>query len=227
MKKFESLGLHNYQLLHLHVAQHDEGQRLQSHYVGCIPDKCILLTLPRTTDGKLSSSGRLKTGESVSVKVPTSNGLATFSCKVLGIAPTPFPIVHLSYPKSLSFNNVRKDPRVDISVPLEMTFASGVKSNGAFSDISVSGGRVLVEHAGADVGETVGLAFDLSVAGLTRPMHMSANIRSCFDVPGNVAATARGERVYGLEFQGLDELQGLIVSAFINGEMAKMHNGGH
>ncbi len=50
---------------------------------------------------------------------------------------------------------------------------------------------------------------------------------SCFDVPGNVAATARGERVYGLEFQGLDELQGLIVSAFINGEMAKIHNGGH
>lgn len=226
MKTFESLGLVNYQLLDLQIPRDGQNTRLQSHFLGYIPEKSLLLTLPRTPDGQLSTGGLLKAGDCLSVQVPTNSGIASFSTEVIGIAPTPFPVVHLAYPKSLSFANARKDPRVHINVPLEMTFASGVKSRGQFSDISVSGGCARIEHAGAEIGEVVQLAFDLSVAGVTRPMSLSAYIRSCLVVPDNTAANARGERTYGLEFQSVDELQTLIVSAFINGEMAKMHKGG-
>jgi c-di-GMP-binding flagellar brake protein YcgR len=220
MMKFEELGLVNYQQLHIHTNSTGEAQRLVSHYVGCIPDKSILLTLPRTSDGRLSPEGRLRAGDSISIKAATSNGLVTFSVKVLGLNSSPFPLLYLAYPRNFSFNNVRKDPRVDITLPLEMTFASGLTSRGVFSDISISGGRIKMEQAGAEVGEEVSIKSQLQVAGINRNIELSAMIRTCFDLP---SGEEQGERVYGVEFTEHDELKSLILSAFINGEMAKRH----
>lgn len=230
MKTFETLGLVNYQRLDLYLGPDNTHRHWYCNYIGLIPGKSILVSMPQAVDGNINTDGLFKAGDDVSIQVPTSSGAARFTSSVLGAATTPIPVLHLSYPDRLSYSNARKNPRVDVQLPLEIVYNSGVRCHGMFSDISISGGRIVIEHAigkiTETIGETVGLAFDLSVAGLTRPMKLQANIRSCADASSISEATKPGERIYGVEFEDIDELQGLIVSAFINGEMAKLHNGG-
>ena len=147
----------NFQEFQLFNLIDGETDGVKAHFVGSIPNKCILITFPASIDG-LSIKKHLSKGKPIEVKVSTRKGLISFTARTEGLSLSPQPVLYLEYPTDFTIDNIRKEPRVDITLPIEMTFASGVKSKGEFSDISVSGGRLKIEHAGADVGDQVSIA---------------------------------------------------------------------
>jgi hypothetical protein len=217
--KFDELKLKDGVQLQLQAsADGGELHKYGSRYIGAIAGKSLIVAMPRTPMG----APRLRPGQKVAVRIMLANGICVFACTIDHLVPSPYPMLHLSYPNNVGFKEVRGSTRVSVDHPVSVTNVSDLDepfSEGIVADISITGARLELAQAIGGVGDQIEVLADVSVGRLMKTMRVKAVIRSRIErstkeLDHNLPA------VYGIEFVEDDEDVLLVLYGYVYSEMA-------
>lgn len=137
-------------------------------------------------------------GTRVECKLIAGQGVVTFTSTVLTNLTTPYPHLHLSYPKHLQVRQLRKHLRVTVTVPAR-AIHNDESSNAhdvSMANLSTHGGMLESPELFAQVGDKVSVQFFLLVAGQEHQLQLNALVRNVHTY-GDIKPLV----CYGLEFQ--------------------------
>lgn len=194
------------------------SERYNCRYVGALPGKALLLSVPRA-NGRLL---RLRPGQKVVARMMVANGVGVFSCSVESQVSEPYPLLHLDYPDEVGFKGIRQSTRIEVALPVAVVNQSSLEAaelEGKIADISLSGARLELAEVLGEMGDKLKLMASVSVAGIHRQLEVEAVIRSRVE-----RSTQEREQkvpvVYGVEFTEQDENRRLLLAAYVYSRIA-------
>lgn len=212
--KFEDYKLPYGYPLQLQAAD-AETTNITARLIGCVPGRTIMVSQPR--------GSRFRTGQKIVARIMVSNGICLFSTVLESTVNLPVPMLCLAYPKKVQFKEIRGAARVDVNLDVDATNISALeekKAQGKISDISLSGAKIELEEALAEVGEELQLVVTVNVANLARELSLKSQVRS--RVERSTREYEEGlPAVYGIEFVENDEDQLLGLYAYVYSSMAQ------
>lgn len=220
--KFEELKLtYGYPLQLQTATSLGQTERFSCRLIGCLPGRSILLSVPKQA-GKLV---KFRTGQKIVVRLMIDNGIGIFACSVESQTQDPYPILHLTYPESVTFKGIRGATRVVVREKIEVintVMESKQKASGFISDMSISGARIELGDDIAEIGDTLELRGQVVIRDVTRELILTGVVRSRVDPTDNIE---EGVLVsYGLEFTRQSDEQRLVMYAYVFNQMALQEN---
>lgn len=216
--KFEELKLsYGYPLQLQSSSSVGQSERFSCRLIGCLPGRSILLSVPKQA-GKLV---KFRVGQKIVARLMIDNGIGIFAGIVESQTLDPYPILHLSYPETVTFKGIRGATRVAVRERIDATNISAeskVSAIGFISDMSVSGTRIELSEDIAEIGDTLELRAQVNIRDVKRELILTGVIRSRVDPTDNL-----GEGVlvsYGLEFINQPDEQRLVMYAYVFNQMA-------
>jgi hypothetical protein len=212
--KFEDMKLtYGYPLQLQTTNASGQPERFSCRLIGCLPGRSVLLSVPKV-GGKLV---RLRTGQKIVARLMVDNGVGIFASIVDTQTIDPYPILHVSYPESVSFKGIRGATRVSIEQPasvINMTRISDQIVSGIVVDISVTGARIEIDEPVGEIGDSIQLNMQVNVAGIQRGLSIDSIIRSRVEAdPQNVGF--ENVIAYGIEFTEKDDDKRLLLFAYV------------
>ena len=220
--KFEELKLtYGYPLQLQTATLGGQPERFSCRLIGCLPGRSILLSVPKQA-GKLA---RFKVGQKIVVRLMIDNGIGIFAGIVESQTQDPYPILHLSYPESVTFKGIRGATRVAVREKIEVTNMSVEAKHkvlGFIADMSVSGTRIELGDDIAEIGDTLELKAQVDIRDVKRELILTGVIRSRIEPTDNLS---EGVLVsYGLAFINQPDEQRLVMYAYVFNQMALQEN---
>ena len=220
--KFEELKLtYGYPLQLQTATLAGQPERFSCRLIGCLPGRSILLSVPKQA-GKLV---KFRTGQKIVVRLMIDNGIGIFAGVVESQTQDPYPILHLSYPESVTFKGIRGATRVAVREKIDVTNMSMEAKHtvsGFISDMSISGTRIELGDDIAEIGDTLELRALVDIRDVKRELILTGVIRSRIDPTDNLS---EGVLVsYGLEFINQPDEQRLVMYAYVFSQMALQEN---
>lgn len=217
--KFEALKLHaGYPLQLQLVGPGGKPLRYSCKLIGYAPGKSILVSPPQA-NGKLV---RLVGGQKIQARLMVANGMCLFATNIETLATSPYPILHLSYPASVSFKGVRNATRVDVRLAATAHNDTALESSeisGVIADISITGARLeLASDIGA-IGDELTLSAPISIGSIERTLSIHAIIRSRIE-RSTREYDEKLPAVYGVEFIEDNEDELLTLYAYVYASMS-------
>jgi Flagellar protein YcgR/PilZ domain len=220
--KFEELKLtYGYPLQLQTATLAGQPERFSCRLIGCLPGRSILLSVPKQA-GKLI---KFRAGQKIVVRLMIDNGIGIFAGIVESQTQDPYPILHLSYPETVTFKGIRGATRVAVREKIEVTnvsVESKIKASGFISDMSISGTRIELSEDIAEIGDTLELRAQVDIRDVKRDLILTGVIRSRVDPTDNL-----GEGVlvsYGLEFTSQTDENRLVMYAYVFNQIALQEN---
>ncbi len=220
--KFEELKLtYGYPLQLQTVTSSGQAERFSCRLIGCLPGRSILLSVPK----QASKLVKFRTGQKIVVRLMIDNGIGIFAGTVESQTQDPYPILHLSYPESVTFKGIRGATRIVVREKIEVmntAMESKHKVSGFISDMSISGARIELGDDIAEIGDTLELRGLVDIRDVTRELILTGVVRSRVDPTDNLD---EGVLVsYGLEFIKQSDEQRLVMYAYVFNQMALQEN---
>lgn len=220
--KFEELKLtYGYPLQLQTATLAGQQERFSCRLMGCLPGRSILLSVPKQA-GKLV---KFRVGQKIVVRLMIDNGIGIFAGIVESQTQDPYPILHLSYPETVTFKGIRGATRVAVHEKIEVTnmsMESKLKAVGFISDMSISGTRIELSDDIAEIGDVLELKARVDIRDVNRELILIGVIRSRVDPTDNLS---EGVLVsYGLEFTSQPDEQRLVMYAYVFNQMALQEN---
>lgn len=216
--KFEELKLaYGYPLQLQTTSLGGQPERFSCRLVGCLPGRSILLSVPKQ-GGKLV---KFRPGQKIVVRLMVDNGIGIFAGIVEVQTNEPYPLLHMSYPESVTFKGIRNATRVAVREKIKATNkTSELKSTaiGFISDISISGARIELTSDVADIGHELELRAQVDIRGIEQELVLFGIIRSRVDPTDNLDDGVLVS--YGLEFIKQSDAQHLVIYAYVFNQMA-------
>ncbi|MDR7091746.1 MULTISPECIES: flagellar brake protein [Cellvibrio] len=220
--KFEELKLtYGYPLQLQTATLAGQPERFSCRLIGCLPGRSILLSVPKQA-GKLI---KFRAGQKIVVRLMIDNGIGIFAGIVESQTQDPYPILHLSYPETVTFKGIRGATRVAVREKIEVTnisVESKIKASGFISDMSISGTRIELSDDIAEIGDILELRAQVDIRDVKRDLILTGVIRSRVDPTDNL-----GEGVlvsYGLEFTSQTDEHRLVMYAYVFNQIALQEN---
>lgn len=216
--KFEELKLaYGYPLQLQTTSLAGQPERFSCRLIGCLPGRSLLLSVPKQA-GKLV---KFRSGQKIVVRLMIDNGIGIFAGIVESLTLDPYPILHLSYPESVTFKGIRSATRVVVCEKIDVSnisLESKPSSQGVISDISISGARIELSDEIAEIGDLLEIKAEVDIRGIKRELVLSGIVRSRVDpTDGHMEAMLVS---YGLEFTQQTEEQRLLMYAYVFNQMA-------
>lgn len=118
--------------------------KLHSYFVGYVKARFVITMLPLVPEvNRPTLLEYLYKGNSVTVRFIRQGTVLGFSATVAHVTFTPIPLLFLEYPQNFESYNLRKDNRVVCLFPVTVVI-KGRELSGALSDISKSGGSIVI-----------------------------------------------------------------------------------
>lgn len=216
--RFEELKLaYGYPLQLQTTSVAGQPERFSCRLIGCLPGRSILLSVPKQA-GKLL---KFRPGQKIVVRLMIDNGIGIFAGIVEVQTQEPYPILHLSYPETVTFKGIRNATRVAVREKMTVTNTSmEIKptTTGFISDISISGARIELGDDIAEIGDVLELTAHVDIRGIRQELILIGAIRSRVDPTDNLDDGALVS--YGLEFMNQPDEQRLIMFAYVFNQMA-------
>jgi hypothetical protein len=220
--KFEELKLtYGYPLQLQTATLGGQPERFTCRLIGCLPGRSLLFSVPKQA-GKLV---KFRAGQKIVVRLMIDNGIGIFAGIVESQTQDPYPILHLSYPESITFKGIRGATRIAVRERIEVTNMSAETRrnvSGFISDMSISGTRIELGDDIAEIGDTLELRAQVDIREVKKELILTGVIRSRVDPTDNL-----GEGVlvsYGLEFIKQSDEQRLVMYAYVFNEMVLQEN---
>ena len=178
-----------------------KAERCNVHLIGCVPHASVLMTAPQAPNGVRLE---LIEGDSLVVRVFSSQNAYAFGCDVLRVNKLPYPYVHTSYPESVQGTVIRKAPRVQTKIAVEVR-AQGLDQAPVpmvMTNLSADGAQLHGRLRGIGFGDQLHLTFSVQLHQVDFPLAVQARIRTV--ATGAVTSkTASPKARVGLEFVDL------------------------
>jgi hypothetical protein len=220
--KFEELKLtYGYPLQLQTATVGGQPERFSCRLIGCLPGRSILLSVPK----QAAKLVKFRAGQKIVVRLMIDNGIGIFAGIVESQTQDPYPILHLSYPETVTFKGIRGATRVAVRERIEVTnisLESKITASGFISDMSISGTRIELSDDIAEIGDMLELKAQVDIRDVQRELILIGVIRSRVDPTDNL-----GDGVlvsYGLEFAMQPDDQRLVRYAYVFNQMALQEN---
>lgn len=182
----------------------------EAQLLGYRVGETVLVFLP-----KKPSQVQLYDGIKVEAKVPMQTGIVDFESRIELMCSQPFAYLHLSYPRAVHFEPLRRFPRFTFDGVLALTAASELgittgRSQGRFCDISLNGAKLALEKELGSTARQVTLSAAVTVAGMAQQLELQGRIQRVFGREDKVPGCPFG---YGVAFSAPTPSQRLILLA--------------
>jgi hypothetical protein len=216
--KFEDLKLaYGYPLQLQTSSLSGQAERFSCRLIGCLPGRTLLLSVPKQA-GKLV---KFRTGQKIVVRLMIDNGIGIFAGIVEAQTTDPYPILHLSFPESVTFKGIRSATRVAVHEKIDIISTangSAQPTSGFISDISINGCRIELGSDIAELGDSLELKAEVEIRGLKRLLLLKGIVRSRVDPTDNIEEGALVS--YGIEFSAHSDDEQLVIYAYVFNHMA-------
>lgn len=217
--KFEDLKLaYGYPLQLQTTSLSGQPERFSCRLIGCLPGRSLLLSVPKLA-GKLV---RFRAGQKIIVRLMIDNGIGIFASVVEAQTMDPYPILHLSFPESVTFKGIRSATRVAVQERVEIFSVHGdnvQSAPGFISDISINGCRIELGADIAELGDSLTLKAEVDIRGVKRLLLLKGIVRSRVDATDNIDEGALVS--YGIEFSDQSDDERLVMYAYVFSHMAQ------
>lgn len=187
----------------------DDAQRYTVKLLGYSKGRSVVVTAPMI-DG---SYAIVKQDTAFVVRLFSGKSVYAFPAHVLKVANTPFPYLHLSYPKKVSGMRVRQAQRAAVRIIAAVTDAAGAAHAATLVDISKGGALLAGKSALGGPGSPITCKFRLQFDDIDQFVQVGGVIRSVTHAsdPESEQATLN----HGLEFTDIPDQDRLALTAFV------------
>ncbi len=217
--EFEDLRLVHGATLQLQVSNSaGQPERYSCRYVGAVSGRSLIFTQPRIA-GK---APRFRPGQRVAVRLMIANGIGLFAATVEAQTSEPIPLLHVSYPDSVTFKGIRSATRVVVNQPVAVINQDELESpqtSGQVADISINGARLELREPIAKVGDKVKLEAKVAVEGQQWPLGVQCIVRSRIE-RSTQEQNQSLPAVYGVEFIEKNKDALLVLHAYVFSRIA-------
>lgn len=196
----------------LTIASPDSDENYSAWVIG-VHDRSIIVTAPRRTNGALVT---FRLGQACVCRAFQMTSAFRFRSTITRVIFEPFPHVHIEAPQHVERRTVRNRPRAAVFV--DVTIEAPLPAAGVIVDLSVSGGRLAVEEGVNFLrGHALRMGVKIQLIDSTFDLTLKANVVRVFGV-----SDGRHPKVhfYGIRFEGLSELERLVLHGYVSGELA-------
>lgn len=212
--EFEDLKLPQGTALQLQVTNSaGQPERFSCRFVGAVPGRSLIFSVPRSS-GKLA---RFRPGQKMAVRLMVANGIGLFASVVEAQGTEPYPLLYVSYPESVTFKGIRSATRVAIDQPVEAENTSslhGSQTSGIFADISITGARLELRDAIAEIGDQLTLSACVRIADIELDLVVAAVVRSRVE-RSTQEQNQQLPAIYGVEFTERNPEAVLVLYAYV------------
>jgi c-di-GMP-binding flagellar brake protein YcgR len=199
------------------MAPNESHEAYSANLLG-VHENVMMLTAPVKPDGSLVV---VTPGQSWLCRTFQVTSAFRFRSTVLKAAFEPFPHLHLEAPKQVDCRKVRGRPRA--SVYVQCRLPDHAEARGAIVDLSVSGARLALDGEVRLVkDQVVRLQASFPVLDSSFNLDIQCTVVAAF---GPSDARHPGIFFYGLKFDGLSELESLVLHGFVSAHLAVELNG--
>lgn len=198
----------------------DDAQRHTVRFLGYNKGGSVMVSAP-VLDGGYAI---IKQDTAFVVRFFSGKSVYAFPSHVLKSANTPYPYVHLAYPRKVKGMRVRRSQRAAIRVITSVTDSSGASHAGTLMDISKGGALLAARSALGKKGEVLSLKFRLQFDEIDQFLQVGATIRS---VQQNPDAGKDAQAIqHGLEFTEVPDDERLALTAFVYHKLIEISESG-
>jgi len=190
------------------------SEETQTAWVLGVHERSILLTAPRLPNGSLLP---VKVGHGWVCRAFQLTTAFRFRSTVLKVVFEPFPQVLIEAPQHVEQKAVRSRPRAAVFMPV--TIEAPHPFPGVMVDLSVSGGRLAVEEGSPLDHRGQELSVDLKLEMIDTRFELSLKSRIVV-VLGACDARHPRIRFYGVKFEEPNEIERLVLHAYVSGQLA-------
>ncbi len=193
-------------------------ERIFVKLIGYRDDKSILVTMPRANGDLI----RVVNGQLFIVRLFSGQTVYAFNVTVMESKASPYPYLHLSYPKKVESVVVRNAQRVNVELIVSVQNGDPDKNNddsvsAKLTDISTGGAKLSTITPIGSVGDDISMSARLTVGGVEQYLQILATVRR---VETEEADNKRSYS-YGLEFRFVEEKDRLVLHGFVYEELSK------
>lgn len=182
--------------------------------IGYQKDTGVLVTAP------------LKDGQYVMIRewdgftVRFFSGLAVYNFETSAIKQTqvPYPVLHLTYPRSVQFKQIRQKPRLSLElIAVAHEESRGLAASVRIADLSVGGASLMSKTPLGQIGQSFKLKFKLEIESIEVLMEVKSQIRKV-DPP----KVGEENSHYGISFYDVPDEMEIALSAFVTNAMLEL-----
>jgi c-di-GMP-binding flagellar brake protein YcgR len=176
--------------------------------LGYAKGRSVMVT-PPMVDGAYAM---VKQDAAFVVRFFSGKSVYAFPAHVLKMSNTPFPYLHLSYPKKVRGMRVRRAQRASVRLITSVSDMYGALYAGTLVDISKGGAQLVAKEAFGELGDELQLKFRLQFDDIDQFVHVKAGIRSVRTNPDSESEAHAVQ--HGLEFVEVQAGDRLALSAY-------------
>lgn len=189
------------------------GGRYYVKLIGYVPGKSLLVTAP-LVDGKIAL---MREGQNFVIRCFSGKNAYAFKSATFKVVNTPFPHLHLMYPREVRGLEVRKGARVHTNIISAIKVLSGAQADsqaaGTVANLSVGGALLIAKNALGDKGDRISLTFRVALQDIESFPSLEAVIRSVSQEPADEGGLSRVQ--HGLEFRDVSQEDRVMLTAFV------------
>jgi len=179
--------------------------------IGYVKGKNLMVSVPNKP-GQVT----LLAGTNVELCAQLPQGSLSFEVEIECINESPFLYLLLEYPRGVEFKRRRCEPRFSVDTPVEVLGHTGMgmktsPQSGHLLDVSVNGGRVVLEKELTSMITQIDVGLMLSYRKFERDLNLVAKIRNSAPLSDNHSECGFG---YGIEFVEINEVDKLFLQAY-------------
>jgi len=195
----------------LQLQSHLEGaaDRYGVKLIGYVKGRSLIVTTPKQNGYVML----LREGQEFVVRFFSGKSAYAFPAAILKVVNTPYPHLHLTYPKEVSGLLVRSGMRAKVNLIASVSRADGESHGASLHDLSVGGAMLRARRRLGAVDERIGIKFRVEVTGIEQYVSLPAMIRSLREE----ANPEDGETYHhhGVQFVDIESPAKLALSAFV------------
>lgn len=207
-------------LVNLQAQANDGVQRYSVKLIGMAKGRSVLVSTPMV-DGRYLL---MKEGQGFVLRAFSGKSAYAFATQILKSVNTPYPYLHLAYPREVKSLVVRKGSRADVQLICAVADAGNPAQATAGQIINISvGGALLVFRAPfGEKGMNVIVKFKVLVNGIEAVMELKAIVRAL-----NVDQSADSELPHrvGVQFVDVSAEDSIPLLAFVYQELLEQSPG--
>jgi c-di-GMP-binding flagellar brake protein YcgR len=192
-------------------------ERINARVIGHAPGKSLIISAPNTSHGL----PLLREGQYFVIRMLQGSTIYGFESSVLKSYTLPYSHVHLSQPHSVESIVVRESRRVNTQNVVSVRKADSKQpTTAAMLNTSVSGALLQADAALGQLGDTLDISAELSVAGFQKYIRITGMIRN-ISTPADRETQPDDKQDmdnlyrYGVEFVNMDEQKQLIIHGYV------------
>jgi hypothetical protein len=202
--------------MHLQLAGIESPVKHHVQFIGVLPSVSFLTTIPMQNGKPIW----LRPGVPVTFRVLMNTHVYAFKTSSLRAHTRPGAYAHFLLPEIIHSRSVRRYPRVEMRLPVEITRPDKTRSMAILHDISLRGATLEMVGVLGSSGDYIGIDLPLIVPELTKNMRLSAIVRNCSDY---LSSIEQGRFRYGIEFVDVSDDDSLLLHYFIDHLIAELH----